>query len=136
MWDKVRLCAAIHLVTIYGKTESVYIQKFHCSINGTLSSGKLPESLTYKYVVCAYFANSFVDQSVQISRMKTRYFPAMALCIRHEPLPSSISATDPTRCIKKDHTLKTLPSLLQAVKDFLPYMYFKEFCTGCVVGVY
>ena len=27
----------------------------------------------------------------------------MALCIRHEPLPSSISATDPTRCIKKDH---------------------------------
>ena len=95
-WD---LCAAIHLVTIYGKTESVYVQKFHCSINGTLSSGKLPESLTYKCVVCAYFANSFVDQSVQISRMKTRYFPAMALCIRHEPLPSSISATDPTRSI-------------------------------------
>ena len=57
--------ASDNIRTINEKTESVYVQKFHRLINGTLSSGKFLESPANKReAVCAYLASGFLDQSV------------------------------------------------------------------------
>ena len=57
--------ASDNIRTIIEKTESVYIQKFQCSINGTLSSGEFSKSLTSERdAVGAYFASGFIDKWV------------------------------------------------------------------------
>ena len=49
--------ASDNIRTIIERTESVYVQKFQCSINGTSSSGKFLESLANKReTVCTYLA--------------------------------------------------------------------------------
>ena len=55
--------ASDNIRTIIEKTESVYVQKFQCSISGTLSSGKFPKTLANKReALRAYFASGFIDQ--------------------------------------------------------------------------
>ena len=55
--------ASDNIRTIIEKTESVYVQKFQCLINGTLCSGKFSKSLANEQEpVGAYFASGFIDQ--------------------------------------------------------------------------
>ena len=55
--------ASDNIRTVIEKTESVYVQKFQRSINGTLFSGEFSKSLTSEQeAVGAYFASSFIDQ--------------------------------------------------------------------------
>ena len=55
--------ASDNIRTIIEKTESVYVQKFQRSINGTLFSGEFSKSLTSeREAVGAYFASGFIDQ--------------------------------------------------------------------------
>ena len=57
--------ASDNIWTIIDKTESVYLQKFQCSISSTLSSGEFPKFLANKReAACSYFASGFLDQSV------------------------------------------------------------------------
>ena len=55
--------ASDNIRTIIEKTESVYVQKFQCSISGTLSSGEFPKALVNeREVLRAYFVSGFIDQ--------------------------------------------------------------------------
>ena len=55
--------ASDNIRTIIEETESVYVQKFQRSINGTLFSGEFSKSLTSeREAVGAYFASGFIDQ--------------------------------------------------------------------------
>ena len=57
--------ASDNIRTIIEKTESVYVQKFQRSVNGTLFSGEFSKSLTSKQeAVGAYFASGCIDQWV------------------------------------------------------------------------